>query len=492
MLFDGTDDYISIPNSTSNNIIGSNSNWSISIWTRLESIQTSTRAVFSKRISGGTSRGINFFSRTMGDGNRFIFVMFDSSLIMALNGPFYFSGDVGKWFHHVIVRNGSTITMYQNGVVVNSGTSSNDVSNTVPILLGDWEGIRFANISLANIQLYNTNLSASEVSTLYNNGRLASPISSLSSNLISYYNFAETPTSTTITDRSGNGNTGTLFGFTSLNYSTSNKARTSLASDLRDDAVIDTPYKWCASFTGGTQEINLGDPTALRFGTGDFSIAFWGKIDTSLNIGAGGPGITKNVDGDNRLWVNYRDWGEGRLIRFQIRNANLAKSVWFGNHLNPTWSIGEWFHIVAVKVGNDPNNWLMYRNGRLITSKLIEANNSFTANADLIGGQWRIGRETIIVGVGNNRFANVQFFNRALTSAEAAELASRHLIWGDTPVSAQSALVGKWLLNDIEGTNVRDYSGNGNNGTVNNAGAATNLNGGFWLNDGPDNRYLKI
>jgi hypothetical protein len=53
-------------------------------------------------------------------------------------------------------------------------------------------------------------------------------------------------------------------------------------------------------------------------------------------------------------------------------------------------------------------------------------------------------------------------------------------------------LVGKWLLNDIEGINVRDYSGNGNNGTVNNAGAATNLNGGFWLNDGPDGRYIKI
>jgi hypothetical protein len=492
LKLDGTNDFISITHSSSLAGLGAIGNWSISCWTRLDTLPSSNSVVWSKRVTTGTTRGVMLSARSSAHTDTFSVDFFDSVSLLVLTGNTYSISDIGKWFHHVIVANGSNIQLWQNGVQVASGTLSASVDNTANLIIGDWQGNRFSNNTHADFQIYNKTLSSGEIAQIYGNRRVITPSTTLQANLVGYYNFAETPTSTTVTDRSGNSNNGTLSGFTSLNYSTSNKARTSLASDLNDDVIVDTPYKWCASFTGGANSISIPGSVAYNFGTNPFSVSFW--VNMPLIFPAAGLNDFLSYQStSNSTRLSYLSSVNRLLINIRFSSAN--NSVYNRALImlfNTNFPVGKWCH-VFYNISNIQSDNMIFINGIRGTffSDLSATPLLPTDPINLSTGLIYLCNNSASLNQGSpNKLTNVQFFNRALTSSEVSELASRHLVWGGTPASAQSSLVGKWLLNDIEGTNVRDFSTNANNGTVNNAGAGTNLNGGFWLKEGPDNRFI--
>jgi Concanavalin A-like lectin/glucanases superfamily len=82
---------------------------------------------------------------------------------------------LNTWTHVAAVRNGSTMTLYINGVQAATGSNmlGNLVDTSSPLLLGQSSG-GWGNDSfdgrLDELRIYNRALSASEVSALYNAG----------------------------------------------------------------------------------------------------------------------------------------------------------------------------------------------------------------------------------------------------------------------------------------------------------------------------------
>jgi len=124
-LFDGTGDYLTVPNSSS--WAFGTGNFTIDLWARFNSW-------------GGTllTHGIDgsdrwtFYTLTAG-GTRLIYLQIfeDSGVVVDVNA--ILSVDLGVWYHCALVRNGTDWRIYQNGISVASATSS----YTIPAYTGD-------------------------------------------------------------------------------------------------------------------------------------------------------------------------------------------------------------------------------------------------------------------------------------------------------------------------------------------------------------------
>ena len=126
MYFDGTGDYLSIPHNT-NQWIGANTNFTIECWAYFTS-SSANQAIVSKGFQGSpayaefllwlnASSGISFLATTNGGGWQI--EINDTVASVAYT-----------WNHYAVVRNGSTITLYKNGIsvgtpVTNSGALYN-------------------------------------------------------------------------------------------------------------------------------------------------------------------------------------------------------------------------------------------------------------------------------------------------------------------------------------------------------------------------------
>ena len=213
--FEGVNDQVNVPHSASLAVLGTNGTWSISVWTRLDAIQTGTRVVLSKRNTTGATRGFVFYSRNNTSGNRFAFDTFDSVQGIAMQGPLYTIAKVGQWFHHVIVRNGTAYQLWQNGVLVATATTAAAVDTTAALIFGDWGGSRFADVALDETTIYNKALTSTEIAELYSSGNGNTPPSTALANLAARYSFDTADVSGPnfiLVDSSGNGNNGTSSG----------------------------------------------------------------------------------------------------------------------------------------------------------------------------------------------------------------------------------------------------------------------------------------
>jgi hypothetical protein len=86
----------------------------------------------------------------------------------------------GKWYNLVYVASSTQIAMYVNGVSVYSGAGSTATSTTNNALIGSGDngnaGVYNFVGSIANVQIYNTSLSASDIQALYQEGIGGAPL----------------------------------------------------------------------------------------------------------------------------------------------------------------------------------------------------------------------------------------------------------------------------------------------------------------------------
>jgi hypothetical protein len=130
---DGTGDYLSIPN-TSDFRLG-NSDFTVEGWAYLSAFGTN-RTLFALFENATARRSYQLEVRTTGTV-RFEW-WYDGSTANNIDSA---SGiiSLGSWSHYAVVRNGSTITLYINGVSANSsnvGTNSFFENTTEPFLIG--------------------------------------------------------------------------------------------------------------------------------------------------------------------------------------------------------------------------------------------------------------------------------------------------------------------------------------------------------------------
>lgn len=169
--FNGTSDFIQIPNDAS--LAFGGNEISISVWVNIASYPgnaTYGKIAISKQSGDGTTQSglnVNYKSGSHGmlikngSGGNFG----GASNPQAIN--------LSTWTHIVYVWDGSNGFCYENGVMVNSGSSTGAAigANTVPLLFGkpNWSNVNaepFAG-KLDDIAIYNRPLSTCEIQDLY-------------------------------------------------------------------------------------------------------------------------------------------------------------------------------------------------------------------------------------------------------------------------------------------------------------------------------------
>jgi hypothetical protein len=132
-----------------------------------------------------------------------------------------------SWTHLALVWDGSKYQIYYNGqpqtTTSNAGSGHVSLQNNNSVFIGRGGANRteFFDGDMTGVALWNKSLSASEVSAIYTAGRHTNLLDSYSDNLITYLAFGNSDattgfedTSSTIYDRSGSSNHGTVSGTT--------------------------------------------------------------------------------------------------------------------------------------------------------------------------------------------------------------------------------------------------------------------------------------
>jgi hypothetical protein len=102
----------------------------------------------------------------------------------------------------------NTMRVYKDGTQVATKVQATTISsNTDPVYLGKRNGYGWLTGKMDEIGIFNTELSSSDVTAIYNSG---TPLSLSSYNPISWWRMGDNDTFPTLTDNGSGGNNGTM------------------------------------------------------------------------------------------------------------------------------------------------------------------------------------------------------------------------------------------------------------------------------------------
>jgi len=169
--FDGSNDYIDCGTNSSLDITG---NITLSGWINRDDNLNSSN-IIAKWNSGPTDTA--YILRVTSSGGAAsnsqieMLIRNDSgTVVTAIENVGEVS--INKWVHVLGTYDGSNIRVYYNGVELGSGTSQtgNIETSSASLKIGS-RGTEYTEGKLSNISIYNSALSAEQVTTLYNNGK---------------------------------------------------------------------------------------------------------------------------------------------------------------------------------------------------------------------------------------------------------------------------------------------------------------------------------
>jgi hypothetical protein len=165
MSFDGTNDYVGIPYSSTHSF-GTN-NFTLSAWIKGSAFGSNNRILSNYRAEVDGRRGYIF------SVNSGILTGYIGSGTPNLTSSTTLQA--GTWYHVVMVREGDVARLYINGVTDGSPAAGmaakNATSDGTLDISADTENSWFFNGSLDDVRIYNRALSATEVKQLYNLGK---------------------------------------------------------------------------------------------------------------------------------------------------------------------------------------------------------------------------------------------------------------------------------------------------------------------------------
>lgn len=177
IVFDGTDDYGTISNS--NGLIFGSSDFTVNVWMKfpISSIGEASGwgPIISKGCATSAPAGTWWIAQNSTTNNRVTL-----NISSTTGGTFVSSVTTGVltdgWHNICAIRSGSTSTIYADGVLQSTDTTSDsDLSSTRPLTLCTTFTTTLTNkrtsTSIGNIQLYNKALSINEIQQNYNTTR---------------------------------------------------------------------------------------------------------------------------------------------------------------------------------------------------------------------------------------------------------------------------------------------------------------------------------
>jgi hypothetical protein len=339
------------------------------------------------------------------------------------------------WYHVVGVADGSNINLYINGVAETplsyDGTiitptneltigAQNEVSGTNAF---DFDG------EITNCQLWNTALSSSEVTTLYNSGVPLTGAQPQASNLKAWYK---------------------------LDQSANWEADSSGAWQI-PDAVSAYPQSF--SFDGTddfvSTNFNVDNYTNLTY-------SVWVN-PTSLNQRGG----LASLSSVNNFVTAFWDGSGGKFYVYIGNVLSQITGIWSGSKFG-TLGQEKWLHIAVVYDGSgatDADRLKVYADGDYVAFNILGSipTSIPSGGGDLIIGKWSTAEY-------DGKMSNVMLFNSSLpaTGTDSVETLYNNGVPLTTAIATDN-LKGWWKLNNTAtfSTNwsIPDASGNGNTGT---------------------------
>ena len=415
--FPASNDFISIGSTT----LGINTAIAISAWFKT-SVNTGYGVIINED-NAGTKRNWGLLRKN--DDINFIIYHDDTGVNATTIETSTINVSDNNW-HHVVgtwdgTTNANSMKVYFDGIEVGQTTPSSTGINTEgsapwignsTIQTGgyfNWTG------QLSNIQVWNTALSSSEITTLYNSGvPLLTGTQPQASNLKAWYKLDQSANWDVsgsgywdIPDASGNGNDGISSGMTSANL---------VLSDLTRNLPYDS---YSFNFDAASSDyIQLASSsTAIVDWTQPYSISLWVNYTTSLSFDLM---ATFGVETGSSLTTRYIMIGGNLDYLFTgVGDTDGGQtSIHFniGSNLNN----GEWHHLVYVGDGSSGDYPSVYIDG-VLKSHSGGTTNLFNSSTylNVIGtGSTAAGRYF------NGKISNVSIFDEALTSTEVMKLYS--------------------------------------------------------------------
>jgi hypothetical protein len=238
--------------------------------------------------------------------------------------------------------------------------------------------------------------------------------------------------------------------------------------------AFDYYNKGSLKFDGSNDYINIGNPSSVNFGNGDFTIEMWMTRNTNAttNLRVLGKGAESDVAGS----AGYAFFGSDGGINFGV-NPGAARTIISA----ATYSLGEWFHVVGVVQRG--STMRTYKNGVLVSSAAAPTGSVSNASINL-----NIGRSTESASLywpGN--IAIVRMYNKALSVNEVLQnyeaQKTRFINYIATNGLVLNLDAGNIYSYAGAGTVWYDVSGNSYNGTLIGSPSYTSTNNGGIIFD---------
>jgi len=436
--FDGNGDYVLVNNEFGIN--NTSEDFSVSLWFKLYdlgSLGYFTPLVYFKHDS---LHGVGI---QVDDGGDLEFIERNDSVIVRVESDV---GDIseGVWYHAVAVNNGSdkNMSLFLNGVLENTdeGLLTDNFSSMK--LAGEVVAgtLKHLNGSIDKVEIWNTSLTADDISTLYSDGR-KSTTKRNETNLVSQYLFDDT-SDATATDSAGS-NDGTFEGDATYSYDV---LGLELYMPFDDNVSTTTTYDYTDNNNDGTL-------------VNDVIYNSSGKYGGAMSFDGDGDGVylpdyyLSNESYSINVWVNpvnlsiannvrYVIWRRDDFpsIRFSSTKINFMSDGNNGGAMEPLYNqddyLNKW-NMLTMTYNHTNGNITGYINGDYSSSSLEPI--TYTGMTDYGNqlGNFRIGTDGTANRAWNGSIDEVMVFSKALTPTEVNDLYTRerinHLLWYDIP-----------------------------------------------------------
>lgn len=341
-----TSDYFSVPNSTPLNL--SSGDFTIEAWVYRNEVTGNIGTIISK--DGRPSVSYNSYQFSLTFPSSFYALTFKAGNGGTANVPQTITSTValplGQWVHAAVVKSGSTITIYQNGVSVVSATQTTAiVDGGQPVYIGMDQGQN----NTANWSGFISNLRVVKGTALYtaNFTPSTTPLTAISGTSLL------TCKSATLVDESTNNFAITTTG--DVKPSEFNPFGTTVTKNVQYTPSI---HGGSMYFDGTGDYLQSAASPAISLGATDFTIEFWEyNLDTA----------------DRYLFTTGADWpaNTGALVlHYQggFAIGGPGTSVTGQGTLPKPY---QWSHIALVRNGT---YYYLYKNGSLMGSLYVATN----------------------------------------------------------------------------------------------------------------------
>jgi len=199
---DGIDDYVNCGNGAS---LQFSNTLSVSCWVKTS---TSSKGILAIRV-GNTPTQEAFSLTSSGE------VRMNNGTRLTAN-----TSILDNNYHHVVVTYNTSLAtnnlkIYIDGILDNSVNRTTVIqgSGTNYLIIGEYRASNFFNGNIDEVSVFNSELSSSDVTSIYNSG-VPNDISSLSP--VSWWRCGDGDTAPTLTDNGSGGNDGTMTNFTTF------------------------------------------------------------------------------------------------------------------------------------------------------------------------------------------------------------------------------------------------------------------------------------